>query len=157
MQDMKVTTSQGPIHQLGADRAYFLFLTHLQTATKQRLAWPVQTVSEIGTGTSLGLGNCSILAGAERYQGLDGFDHLNRADHWPLLEQLIGYFQKRAPATLGNGGQSIACPQNMIANEILENSLSQPFFNSAANGSEGLSQRSSIAALPLYGSLPRAL
>lgn len=117
--------ASGPIHALDARRAYYGFLTHIRYAHSAGLRWPVETVAEFGTGTSLGIGFCALLAGAERYLGFDAVAHMDASAQGGLLEELRGLFRERAPAYSDSGEKAFDFPHHAISVGDTERGLSR--------------------------------
>jgi hypothetical protein len=109
----------GPIHQLDARRAYYVFLTHIIKAHSAGLRWPVDTVAEFGVGTHLGIGFCALLTGAQKYYGLDAVAHMDASAQADLWEELRGLFLDRAPAINDAGEKAFDFPRHIIADDAL--------------------------------------
>lgn len=122
---VEVKTNTGPIHALTARRAYFNFLTHIRYAHGAGLRWPVETVVEFGVGTSLGIGFCALLAGAERYSGFDALAHLDILAQAGLLTELRELFLDRAPAMNDAGAKAFDFPRHIISNEAVKSGCSR--------------------------------
>jgi hypothetical protein len=54
-------------------------------------------VAEIGPGESVGTGLAALIAGAERYVGLDVKNYALRPDTLALFDELVALFRDRAP------------------------------------------------------------
>ena len=84
----------------GADSAqycYSVFLRHLSLLAEAGGDTDPSRIAELGPGASIGIGLAALIAGAERYDGLDirsyGIDAPSRA----LFEELVALFSRRAP------------------------------------------------------------
>lgn len=110
----------GPIHQLDARRAYFVFLTHIMRAHGAGMRWPVGTVAEFGVGTHLGVGFCALLSGAQRFHGFDAVAHMDAAVQSNLLDELRRLFVDRSPAFNDAGEKAFDFPRHIFPDEALE-------------------------------------
>jgi hypothetical protein len=119
----------GPIHELGAQRVYFNFLTHVKYATQAGLRWPANTVTEFGVGASFGIAFCALLAGAKRFFGFDAIVHMNPAEQFDLLAELRELFIQRAPAKNNTGLVAFEFPGSVISDDIIEHATSLKRFN----------------------------
>lgn len=119
----------GPIHPLGAQRAYFNFLTHVKGAAQAGLRWPVNTVSEFGVGESFGIAFCSLLAGAKCFHGFDLLAHMNPATQFDLLTELLELFIARAPAINNNGSIAFEFPKSVISDDVIDHEMLKMRFN----------------------------
>jgi hypothetical protein len=117
------TVSTGPVHELDARRAYYVFLTHVRKAHASGVRWPVRSVMEIGVGTSMGVGYCALLAGAGRYIGLDAVRHLDPGGDPALLDELRAMFQRRAPALNDAGKVAFEFPAYALPDASLDGDL----------------------------------
>lgn len=116
--------TSGPIHPLDARRAYYVFLTHLSKAHAAGLRWPVDTVTEFGVGTSLGIGMCALLAGAKRYIGFDALSHMDAKLQAHLLDELRTMFVERAPAFNDAGVKAFDFPSHILNADLAASSAS---------------------------------
>jgi len=116
-------TDCGPIHELDARRAYYIFLTHIRKAHAAGLRWPVHTVIEIGVGTSLGVGLMCLLTGCDRYIGLDAVEHADVSSQRPLLDELRSMIIERLPALNDNGQVAFEFPRYAIPDHAIESNL----------------------------------
>lgn len=112
-------SSSGPIHALDARRAYYCFLSHLRYAHGAGLRWPVKTVAEIGTGTSLGIAFCALLTGAQNYLGFDAVAHTDPSSQGDLLEKLRVMFAERAPVLNEAGEKAFDFPDHIAETPTL--------------------------------------
>ena len=74
-----------------------MFLRHLVRLNKATGFTVPNTVAELGPGDSLGLGLCALLAGADRYIGLDVVRFADLSGNLKVLDELVMLFQTRAP------------------------------------------------------------
>lgn len=119
-----IIRQSGPIQPLDGRRAYYVFLSHLVKSHNAGMRWPLDTVSEIGTGTHLGIGFCALLSGARRYQGFDFLPHMNAANQFSLLDELHEMFVERSPAFNDSGEKALDFPHHILSDNVLEHCLS---------------------------------
>jgi SAM-dependent methyltransferase len=84
----------------GTDSApycYEVFLKHLTLCGEAGMAAVPPSVAEIGPGDSIGIGLAMLLAGAERYAGLDVVPYSLAAHNGRVLEELIAFLRERRP------------------------------------------------------------
>lgn len=84
----------------GTDAApycYEVFLKHLTLCVQAGMAGVPGSVAEIGPGDSLGIGLAALLAGADRYAGLDVVPYSLAAHNRRILDELARYFAERRP------------------------------------------------------------
>lgn len=121
---------QGPIQKLGANRAYFQFLTHLSKAHSAGIEWPVDTLSEIGTGSHLGICFCALFSGVTKYQGFDQFRHVDLSDQLALLNDIHSMFVNKQPALNDLNQLAFEFPEHIISDAILNKTLKEDFKTS---------------------------
>lgn len=93
------------------------------------MCWPVGTVTEFGVGTSLGIGFCAMLAGANRYHGFDAVSHMDASMQMALLEELHAMFRDQAPALNDAGAKAFDFPSHIIDSELLARSTSNEAYS----------------------------
>jgi len=76
---------------------YSVFMRHLVRLHQTTGFVVPKTVAELGPGDSLGIGLCSLLAGAEKYIGLDVVPFTDLSDNLDVLDELVDLFQSRSP------------------------------------------------------------
>ena len=76
---------------------YSVFMRHLVRLNQETGFTVPNTVAELGPGDSLGLGLCALLAGAERYVGLDVVRFADLSGNVQILDELVALFQARTP------------------------------------------------------------
>ncbi|WP_242344493.1 class I SAM-dependent methyltransferase [Anaeromyxobacter terrae] len=81
----------------GAPYCYEVFLKHLTLSVQAGMAGVPASVAEIGPGDSIGIGLAALLAGADRYAGLDVVPYSLAAHNRRILDELAGYFSERRP------------------------------------------------------------
>ncbi|MCW5771713.1 MAG: methyltransferase domain-containing protein [Rhodospirillaceae bacterium] len=76
---------------------YSVYLRHLVKLAEAGLPVAPRAVAEIGPGESIGTGLAALIAGAERYVGLDVKAYALRPETLDLFDALVGLFRERAP------------------------------------------------------------
>jgi SAM-dependent methyltransferase len=90
-------TNRGGGRTHSARYCYSVFLRHLVKRAEAGLPVDPRAVAEIGPGESVGTGMAALIAGAERYIGLDVKEYALRPDALALFDELAALFQARAP------------------------------------------------------------
>ena len=84
----------------GTDAApycYEVFLKHLTLCHEAGMASVPSSVAEIGPGDSIGIGLAALIAGAERYCGLDVVPYSLSERNHRIFGDLVAFFRDRAP------------------------------------------------------------
>lgn len=81
---------------------YSVYLRHLVKLAGAGLPIDPRAVAEIGPGESVGTGMAALIAGAERYIGLDVKEYALRPDALALFDELAALFEARAPLPGGD-------------------------------------------------------
>lgn len=92
-----LTLRRGAFHTESARYCYGVFLRHLVLLHEAGAAPRLGAVAELGPGNSLGTGLAALVAGAERYYGLDAVAHHRPQRLAPVFEELVALFAARAP------------------------------------------------------------
>jgi hypothetical protein len=79
----------------GADYCYSIFLRHFSHIAPLTNGAVPKSVAEFGPGSSIGVGLCALLAGAETYTGLDVVDCTNDAFNLQAFDKLVEMFRAR--------------------------------------------------------------
>jgi hypothetical protein len=79
----------------GADYCYSIFLRHFSHVAPLTYGAVPKNVAEFGPGSSIGVGLCALLAGAETYTGLDVVDSTNDAFNLQAFDRLVDMFRAR--------------------------------------------------------------
>jgi hypothetical protein len=74
-----------------------VWLRHLTLLHRAGLDTKPHTMVEIGPGDSIGMGLAALLSGVERYLALDVVEHANDDANRRVFDELLPYFQDRAP------------------------------------------------------------
>lgn len=87
-----------PLGTASAESCYSIFLRHLTLLRRARgISGVPRVVAEIGPGSSIGVGLAALLAGSERYYGLDVVDFTNPTVDVTILGAIASLFRHRAP------------------------------------------------------------
>lgn len=84
----------------GTDSAaycYEVFLKHLSLCAEAGMTAVPRSVAEIGPGDSIGIGLAALVAGSDRYAGLDVVPYSLSARNLAIFRTLVAYFQQRKP------------------------------------------------------------
>src|SRR5919198_3676757 len=84
----------------GTDSApycYEVFLKHLCLSCEAGMPGVPKSVAEIGPGDSIGIGLAALIAGSERYSGLDVVPYSLSRHNDRVFRTLVGFFQERKP------------------------------------------------------------
>jgi SAM-dependent methyltransferase len=92
-----VLTNRGGGRTHSARYCYSVYLRHLVKLAEAGLPTAPRAVAEIGPGESVGAGLAALIAGAERYVGLDVKHYALRPDALALFDALVELFRERAP------------------------------------------------------------
>jgi predicted RNA methylase len=76
---------------------YSVWMRHLSIIDRHVRPFHSDVVVELGPGDSIGLGLAALLAGAERYYGLDVLEHASVQTNERVLDELVELFRERAP------------------------------------------------------------
>ncbi len=79
----------------GAEYCYSVFLRHFSHVAPLTGGAVPAHVAEFGPGSSIGVGLCALLAGAETYTGLDVVDCTNDAFNLEAFDKLVAMFRER--------------------------------------------------------------
>lgn len=90
-------TNRGGGRTHSARYCYSVYLRHLVKLAEAGLPTAPRAVAEIGPGESVGAGLAALVAGAERYVGLDVKQYALRPDTLALFDELVDLFRERAP------------------------------------------------------------
>lgn len=90
-------TNRGGGRTHSARYCYSVYLRHLVKLAAAGLSTAPRTVAEIGPGESVGAGLAALIAGAERYIGLDVKQYALRPDTGALFHALVALFRERTP------------------------------------------------------------
>ncbi len=90
-------TNRGGGRTHSARYCYSVYLRHLVKLADAGLPTAPQAVAEIGPGESIGAGLAALIAGAERYVGLDVKHYALHPDTQALFDELVALFRARAP------------------------------------------------------------
>ncbi len=90
-------TNRGGGGTHSARYCYSVYLRHLVKLAEAGLSTAPRTVAEIGPGESVGAGVAALIAGAERYIGLDVKRYALCPDTLALFDELVALFRERAP------------------------------------------------------------
>ena len=90
-------TNRGGGRTHSARYCYSVYLRHLVKLAEAGLPTAPRAVAEIGPGESVGAGLAALIAGAERYVGLDVKHYALRPDTAALFDELVALFRARAP------------------------------------------------------------
>lgn len=82
-----------------AEFCYSIFLRHYShAAAAGRFRAPMpEHVAELGPGSSLGVGLCALICGAQVYYALDLVDYTDPARNLAIFDQLVKFFRERRP------------------------------------------------------------
>ncbi|MGH7005152.1 MAG: hypothetical protein ACREIP_14510, partial [Alphaproteobacteria bacterium] len=89
-------TNRGGGRTHSARYCYSVFLRHLVKLAEAGLPTAPRAVAEIGPGESVGTGMAALIAGAERYIGLDVKHYALRPDTLALFDAIVALFRERA-------------------------------------------------------------
>lgn len=95
-------TNRGGGRTHSARYCYSVYLRHLVKLAEAGLPTAPRTVAEIGPGESVGTGLAALVAGTERYVGLDVKQYALRPDVLALFDELVELFHARAPIPGGD-------------------------------------------------------
>jgi SAM-dependent methyltransferase len=95
-------TNRGGGRTHSARYCYSVYLRHLVKLAEAGLPTAPRAVAEIGPGESIGTGLAALIAGAERYVGLDVKHYALRPDTLALFDELVELFRERAPIPGGD-------------------------------------------------------
>jgi SAM-dependent methyltransferase len=90
-------TNRGGGRTYSARYCFSVYLRHLVKLAAAGCATAPRTVAEIGPGESIGTGLAALIAGAERYAGLDVKEYALHPDMLALFDELVELFRARAP------------------------------------------------------------
>jgi SAM-dependent methyltransferase len=123
-------TNRGGGRTQSARYCYSVYLRHLVKLAEAGLLTAPRTVAEIGPGESVGVGLAALVAGAERYVGLDVKLYALRPDTLALFDELAALFRKRTPIPGGDEFPTIkpelrddAFPSRILSAERLMRAL----------------------------------
>jgi len=85
-----------PLGTVSAESCYSIFLRHLTLLRQAGVNEIARSVAELGPGSSIGVGLAALLAGAERYYGLEVVDFTDPKVDAEVLDKLTGLFRRRA-------------------------------------------------------------
>lgn len=80
-----------------AEFCYSLFLRHHSHAAPHFLGSIPGIVAELGPGSSLGVGLCALICGANIYYALDFVDHTDPTVNLRVFDELVEMFRERRP------------------------------------------------------------
>jgi len=114
-----------------AEFCYSVWLRHLVLAEKHGLDTNPEAFLELGPGTSLGVGLCSLLGGSRIHYALDAIPFAKLDYNLAVLAKLVELFEKRADIPHGDffatevnpALSSYAFPHHLLTEERLRNSL----------------------------------
>jgi SAM-dependent methyltransferase len=123
-------TNRGGGRTHSARYCYSVYLRHLVKLAEAGLPTAPRVVAEIGPGESVGTGLAALVAGAERYVGLDVKHYALRPDTLALFDELVALFHERAPIPGGDEFPTIkpelrddAFPSRILAAERMSRAL----------------------------------
>jgi hypothetical protein len=118
----------------GPDYCYSVFLRHFSHIAPVSGGAVPKSVAEFGPGSSIGVGLCALLAGAQTYTGLDVVDCTNEALNLQAFDRLVEMFRARLPVPQTGSFNPIftpaadwAFPESLVPN--LERSLEPERLN----------------------------
>jgi SAM-dependent methyltransferase len=97
----RAVTNRGGGSTQSARYCYSVYLRHVVQLADAGFDADPRVVAEIGPGESIGTGLAALVAGAERYVGLDIKQYSLRPDAATLFDELVGLFQAQAPVPGG--------------------------------------------------------
>lgn len=108
---------------------YSVFMRHLAHLREQGGMEKIPPrVAEFGPGASLGVGLCALLAGADKFYGLDVIPYSNQNANLQLLEGLLQLFRARAPVPAAFPAvkprvDDFSFPASILPDALLEQTL----------------------------------
>jgi len=90
-------TNRGGGRTHSARYCYSVYLRHRAKLADAGVAAAPRAVAEIGPGESVGTGLAALIAGAERYVGLDVKQYAMRPDTLALFDDLVALFRAKTP------------------------------------------------------------
>ncbi len=126
----RAVTNRGGGSTASARYCYSVYLRHLvQLAAAGQDVAP-RSVAEIGPGESVGTGLAALVAGADRYAGLDVKDYSLRPDTAALFDELVGLFTRREAIPGGDEMPDVkpvlsdlSFPHGILTDERLQRAL----------------------------------
>jgi len=113
-----------------AQYCYSVFLRHLSLLAEAGGDTDPSRVAELGPGASIGIGLAALIAGAERYDGLDIRSYAVDAPSRALFDELLELFRRRAPIPdddifpdVKPRLASYAFPERVLTSDRLQRSL----------------------------------
>ena len=79
------------------DFCYSIFLRHYSYAASYFISPIPEIVAELGPGSSLGVGLCALMCGANIYYALDFVDHTDPTINLRVFDELLEMFRNRRP------------------------------------------------------------
>ena len=123
-------TNRGGGRTHSARYCYSVYLRHIVKLAEAGLPTNPRAVAEIGPGESVGAGLAALIAGAERYVGLDVKQYAIRPDTLALFDEIVALFRGRAPLpgadefrTIKPELPSMAFPAEVLGAERLARAL----------------------------------
>jgi hypothetical protein len=89
-------TSHKALYTQSADYNYSIFMRHAVLLRQVAPDAATGTVAELGPGSSFGVGFAALIAGAQKYYGLDLLDHSDSTENLRIFDDLVGMFARRA-------------------------------------------------------------
>ena len=90
-------TNRGGGRTHSARYCYAVYLRHRAKLAEAGITVTPRTVAELGPGESIGVGLAALIAGAERYVGLDVKEYAIRPDTLALFDEIAALFHAKAP------------------------------------------------------------
>ncbi len=94
---------------------YSVYLRHVAVLAAAGAAVAPRTVAEIGPGASVGTGLAALIAGAERYVGLDVKRYAAPVGALSMFDELTALFRARAPVP---GGEEFPTVKPALASDV---------------------------------------